>query len=483
VPDEEALGYFERWREAAPTDLRVHKGILAVLGRLSRFQDGEKHLDAVLRLFRDEGLDDRPLRQAWRDARLAVSRPDGTAETAPVDLPPRGGCRSICVMPFAEPQVGLGGSGTGGALAHDVITRLARLRTLFVIAQGTVFALHQRGVSAAEAARLLDVDYVVNGSVQEHGSTTVVAVELVETKTHRLLWSETFTRSASDTLLVLESIGTQIVSCVVAEVESLERGRAVLTPPNSLDAWGAYHRGLWHMYRYRKSDNSQAREFFERSLALDPSFARAHAGLAFTHFQDAFQNWDAREPNIVKAYEAAAQAVLADERDPTAHWALGRSLFLRCQWDEAETEFEHSVQLSPNFALGHYNLSFLRALVRDPVVAMADADLSRELSPYDPMLFGMLATRAMSLVRLGRFEEAAGWAVKAASRPNAFAHIHALAAYTLALAGSPARAGRYAAAARREAPRYAIGDFLLTFPFEPDGEALFRRGAHLVGMS
>jgi hypothetical protein len=89
----------------------------------------------------------------------------------------------------------------------------------------------------------------------------------------------------------------------------------------------------------------------------------------------------------------------------------------------------------------------------------------------------------MALVRLGQFEEASGWAVKAAARPNAFAHIHAIAAYTLALAGSLEQARTHAAAVHRAAPRYSIDEFLLTFPFEPQGESLFRKGAKLIGMS
>jgi hypothetical protein len=98
------------------------------------------------------------------------------------------------------------------------------------------------------------------------------------------------------------------------------------------------------------------------------------------------------------------------------------------------------------------------------------------------MLFGMLATRAMALVRLGQFEEAAGWAVKAATRPNAFPHIHAIAACSLALAGSLDQARSHAAAVYKTAPRYSLAEFLTTFPFDPEGEALFREGARRIGM-
>jgi TolB-like protein len=373
--------------------------------------------------------------------------------------------------------------GAADALATDVITRLAKLRSLFVIAQGTVFALHERGIGAEEAGRILNVDYVVGGSVRSQDGRIAVTVELAETRSARIVWAETYQRKASDAFLVLEEIGNKIVASIAAEIENLEKNRAILKPPNSLDAWESYHRGLWHMYRYIRTDNLQARHFFQQALKLDPTFSRAYAGLAFTHFQGAFQAWEERAPQIEKAYAAASQGLLSDERDPAAHWAMGRAMYLRQRWEECEASLMRSVDLSPNFALGHYNLSFLRSVVGSPTVAIADADLSRQLSPYDPMLFGMLATRAMSLVRLGKFEEASGWAIKAAARPNAFPHIHAIAAYTLALAGNLPQAQAHAAAVRRTAPRYSISEFLLTFPFEPQGEALFRKGAKLVGMA
>jgi tetratricopeptide (TPR) repeat protein len=237
------------------------------------------------------------------------------------------------------------------------------------------------------------------------------------------------------------------------------------------------------MHRYLKPDNDKARHFFQAALRLDPTFSRAYAGLSFTHFQDAFQRWEQREPAVERAYEAAAEGLLADERDPGVHWAMGRALWLRGRTDESVVALERSIDLSPNFALGHYNLSFVHSIVGDARAAIDYSDRSRNLSPFDPMLFGMLGTRAMALVRLGRLEEAADWAVKAAARPNAFAHIHAIAALSLALVGSLDQARACAAQVRRTAPRYSFAEFLATFPFDPEGEALFRKGAKRIGMA
>ena len=495
VPDDEALGYLERWLQLAPFDPHVHEVLLTTLARRSRIREGEEHLEATVRLFEAEGLDSAPIRESWRSARAQAADPPRAPATAVSPIPGvRGGPdsfaaltarrASIAVMPFDDgsPVPGSRG-GPADALAHDVITRLAQLRSLFVIAQGTVFALHERKVGPEEAGRMLNVDYVVSGSVGRSGKRLAVGVELAETRTARIVWTQRFDHTVDDAFLVLEEIGNGIVASIASEIETLERNRAILKPPSSLDAWEAHHCGLWHMYRFNHADNERARHFFEMAVRLDPTFSRAYAGLSFTHFQNVFQGWAEREPEIERAYEAAGRSLMADDRDPAGHWAMGRALWLRGRHDESVAELERSVDLSPNFALGYYTLGFVGSQAGDALAAIAAADHSRRLSPFDPLLFGMLGARAMALVRLGRFQEAAEWAVKAAGRPNAHAHILAIAAYSLALAGSLDEARVHAAALRRKVPGYGVEDFLNAFRFDDHGAALFRKGAKRLGMA
>lgn len=493
VPDDEAFGYLEQWRELAPFDPQVHARLLAALARRGRVREGEEHLAATARLFEAEGLDPAPIRRAWQAARAAAAgapsldaapAAPGAGRDAGEALAAMARRASIAVMPFADRSATPAGhGGPGEALAHDVITRLAKLRSMFVIAQGSVFALHERRIGAEEAGRMLNVEYVVSGAVRSQDGRLSVTVELAETRTARVVWAESFNRRLDDAFLVLEEIGTRIVAAVASEIEALERNRAVLRPPSSLDAWEAHHRGLWHMYRFTKPDNDEARRFFQMAVRLDPTFSRAYAGLSFTYFQDAFQGWVEREAEVDRAFDAAGQGLMADDRDPAAHWAMGRALWLRGRPEQSVAELERAIDLSPNFALAHYNLAFVHATAGDAAAAVASSDRSRELSPFDPMLFGMLGARAMALVRLGRFEEAAGWAVKAAARPNAFPHIRAIAAYSLALSGALDEAHGYAAAVRRALPQYGIADFLRAFRFDAQGEALFRDGAKRVGMA
>ena len=161
---------------------------------------------------------------------------------------------------------------------------------------------------------------------------------------------------------------------------------------------------------------------------------------------------------------------------------MGRALWLRGEQDGSLLELERAVDLSPNFALGHYALSFVHSQSGDPQAAIGSSDHSRHLSPFDPLLFGMLGARAMAHVRLGQFEEAAEWALKAAARPNAHAIILAIAAHCLALAGRLDEAQGFAAAIRKTLPNYSSDDFIGTFRFDPDAAALFRQGARRLGL-
>ena len=495
LPDDEAFGYLEQWLAVAPFDQRAHERFLAALARRGRIREGDAHLASAVRLFESDGLDCAPLRHAWRSAkaqatgapRLAlVPAPVAVARLADDEFSRHSPRRaSIAVMPFVDRSdaVSIRG-GPGDALAYDVITRLAKLRSLFVIAQGTTFALQERRVDPEDAGRLLGVDYVVSGSVRAGGNRLGVTVELAETQTRRVVWAETFSRCADDVFGVLEEIGDRIVAAVAGEIETIERNRAILRPPSSLDAWEAHHRGLWHMYRFNKGDNERASQFFRQAVDLDPTFSRAHAGLSFTHFQNVFQGWvDRREPEVDRAFETAGQSLMADDRDPAAHLSMGRALWLRGSHDASIVELERAIELSPNFAHGHYALAFVHAQDGDPEAAISASDYSRALSPCDPMLFAMLGARAMALVRLRRFDEAAQWAVKAAARPNAHPHILAIAAFALSLAGARDEASRHAAAIRKLSPQYGSADFLGAFRYDAQGAALFAKGAQAVGMA
>ena len=488
----ERFAVLERWLEFAPLDRRAHAMLFGAFAREGRAREGAEHLESAKRIFEAEGLDAAPLRAAWaaavkgeRSVATQTSVIIAPAPLANVATPTAPRRAAIAVMPLADLSLHTQDrlSGLADALVHDVITRLAKLRSVAVIAQGTMFALGERGVGPGTAGRMLDVDYVASGSLRRHKQRVTVMIELVETRTAHIVWTEDFDYALDDALLVLEEIGNRIVAAIASEIESAERKRALLKPPESLDAWEAYHRGLWHMYRFDAVDNDRAQHFFEMAVRLDPTFSRAHAGLSFTHFQNAFLHRIADRPReMERALAAASQGLIADERDPAAHWAMGRALWLYGRQDECLGALDRAVELSPNFALGHYTLAFVHCQSGDPRAAITSADHSRHLSPFDPLLFAMMASRAMALVRLGDVAEAATWAVSAAARPNAHVHVRAIAAHCLAAASRIDEANRLVTSIHKTHPSYGIQDFLTAFRFDPDSAALFKGYARRIGM-
>lgn len=485
------------WLEEAPLDVEANLRFLAELLQRHRFDEASRHVAATAEAFATEGLDFSPVAAAWTAMRGGRTRlaaevvdPYSASQTAAgqgmSDMQTPGFSRrvAVAVMPFTrlERDVAVQ-SRLGNALTHDVISRLARLRSLSVIARGSVFSLAGEGLGLGDIGQRLAVDYIATGYLERRADRIVVTMEVACATTSRILWTDCFEAETTAEVPVLDCVCDGIVSSIAAEIETAERNRAILKPADSLDAWECYHRGLWHMYNFTAEENARAAEFFRQSLRLDPTFSRSWAGLSFTHWQSAFQRWQDRDRETGKALEAAGRSLLADNQNPAAYWAMGRALWLSGDAAEATRALEQSVRLSPNFALGHYAVSFVHAQAGNPDAAISSSDYSRLLSPCDPLLFGMLGTRAMALVRLGRFEEAAEWGTKAAARPNAHVHILAIAAHCLALAGRVDEARAHAARVKLQSPGYDVAQFLDTFRFDSDTRSLYRSAARTIDLA
>jgi tetratricopeptide (TPR) repeat protein len=237
------------------------------------------------------------------------------------------------------------------------------------------------------------------------------------------------------------------------------------------------------MFRFTGAANEEAQAFFARAIALDPTFSCSYAGLSFTHFQNAFllkERERQREADL--AFDTAGRGLMADALDPAAHWAMGRALWLRGEDTAAVHALGEAVALSPNFAMGHYALAFVQSQSGDPKAAIAAADISRLLSPYDPMLFAMHAAKAFGLLRLGEREAAADLARQVTRQPNVHAHGRAIAALTIAAAGRFDEARAEIAIIHRERPGYDVTQFLHAFRLKSDLEGIYRDAARHIGV-
>lgn len=390
---------------------------------------------------------------------------------------------SIAVLPFeALPQGDRAGSlGTG--LAHDITTRLGRVRWLFVIARGS--ASRFRPNEAREIGATLAVRYVVQGSVLAHGTRARINVALIDTTRRKEIWADLFDRDLADFPAVPEEITDAVVGCIQAGIEQAEREHALVLPFAGLDAWSAYHRGGWHLDRHTPPDYDEAEACFRRAAELDPRSARALAGLSAVHRQRAFLHLTPdRDRAVAQALEFAQRSLALDGGDPLAHWAMGRALMLRCEVEAALEAFGTASALNPSFSMGQYSMGFGQAMVGRTLPSDAALAKARRLSPIDPMRFAMFAAHAFNAVGEGDYGRAAGFARIAAAQPNAHHHIVAIAGLCSALARRDSDAGRYAALLRELQPAYNAGDFFGAFPFQHGEQiAKWRKGFRLLGLA
>ena len=385
---------------------------------------------------------------------------------------------SIAVLPF-RPVGDAGPYATmADALPHELITELSRLRWLFVTARGSSFRLRSPHPDLREVGRLLGVRYGLSGTVEVTGHHLTVTTELVDMRSAEVIWAERYSGAVDDVHAVRAEIRSKILTALEIQIPLHEAARARLTVTENLDAWSAYHLGLQHMYRFNRRDNAAAAGLFGRAVALDPGFARAHAGLSFTHFQNAFMHQsDDIAGETALARSCAQRGLDLDPLDPFVNFTMGRSFWLEGDLERGLAWLERATALSPNYAQGIYARAWTETLAGRGLEGRGHVDLAMRLSPLDPLYYAMLGTRAFTHMAEGEEAEAARWAERAARSPGAHVLIAMIAAAAQWLAGNEAAARAWAANVRERDPVLTREDFFRAFPIKPE---LMRRKADVA---
>lgn len=373
---------------------------------------------------------------------------------------------SIVVLPFQTIDEAKSSKIVATGMVHDIITRVARSRALFVIARGTAFQFAAVDHDVGKIGEQLGVRYAVQGAVRLTDNRLTVSVGLAETSTRQELWSEQYVRKRDDFMCVQEEIVDQIVCCLESEVRRNEIQQSMLMPSSNLDAWSAYHLGIHHMYRFTQLDCERAEMMFRRSIEMEPGLPRPHAGLSFVHFARTFLNLDKdRDRGIERALDHAMESLAIDSTDPMGHWALSRAHLLRGELESARRELEVATELNPSYAIAHYSLGWVGLELGENELCRERIAFARRLSPYDPLKFAMLGVYALNLAMMGDTAGAVPLAVESTQQPNAHHQALAFAAVTHALDGQAERAGGYLARIRGIAPQYDLADFLAVYKF------------------
>jgi adenylate cyclase len=254
-----------------------------------------------------------------------------------------------------------------------------------VIARNSSFTYKGRAVDVKQIGRELGVRYVLEGSLRKSGNRIRVTGQLIEAESSNHVWAERYDRDLSDIFAVQDEITEAVTTAIAPAIADAERQRAIRRPPGSLDAWGAYQSGLWHLSRFTANDTELAQRFFQRAIALDPSFAGGHSGLAAAQLQAAntFMSRDLAE--VLKSAEGhARRAVALDAADAEAHTCLGRVLLHQGNYEGARVEVERALAISPNLASAHGMLGSTLIFSGHPKEGLVALERGIRLDPRDP---------------------------------------------------------------------------------------------------
>lgn len=330
-------------------------------------------------------------------------------------VPPR-----IAVLPFrnlsGDPEQEYFSDG----ITEDIITALAKNRWMSVIARNSVFSYKGRSADDRNVAKELDADYLVEGSVRKVGNRVRITAQLIDAISETHLWAEHYDGDLADIFALQDEVTGTIAGTIEPELGSVEQQRAYRKSPRNLNAWDYYHLGLYHLYRFSKEDNAEARRLFRHVIEFDPDFSSAYARLAYCIIVDmVYFDAEPEKEDLDEALEAAKKAVLLDDRDAVAHFALGRVYMARQQYDAAINQLETSVSLNPNLAQAHCGLGDALTYSERLDEALRHFDEAIRLSPRDPYRWGFMNFRSMAHLFRGEYDEAAKWARKALGVPIA----------------------------------------------------------------
>jgi adenylate cyclase len=189
----------------------------------------------------------------------------GTGEALPLPGKP-----SIAVLPFTNMSGDPEQEYFSDGIAEDIITALSRNRSLFVIARNSSFTYRGRSVDVKQVARELGVRYVVEGSVRRTSERVRISAQLIDAETGNHVWAERYDRRLVDVFDVQDEITAAVSRSIGPAISHAERQRAIRKRPETLDAWEAYQRALWHQAKGGVASIEQARHFLGRAIELDP---------------------------------------------------------------------------------------------------------------------------------------------------------------------------------------------------------------------
>ena len=285
-------------------------------------------------------------------------------------------------------------------LTDDLITDLGKIANLRVISRTSVMR-YKGGAKKLlpQIARELNVDAVVEGTVQRSGDRVRITAQLLEARTDRHLWAETYVRDFGEIIRLEEEAALAIAHEVSGRLSTAEEARLGSKRTVNPRAYDAYLHGR-HLWAERTAEAAVgARAYFEQALREDPGFALAYSGLADSYGV----SWYAKT-DLPRAERYARKAVALEPDLAEAHASLGITCVYQNIFAEGEKELKRAIELNPNYAMAHHWYSLELLTLGRLTEALAENDRARQLDPYSlPINY----LRGVMLIGLHEYDRAA----------------------------------------------------------------------------
>lgn len=466
------------WPNVFVTDASLSTAISQVRKALGDTGEKQTHIKTIrgrgFRFVTDIRGDDLPV-----TAREELRAPDGQdTKVLPSNRP------IIAVFRFDERGPGSTHSAIAEAIPAELIATLSRLRWIKVIARGSSFKLPPDQREPEQVRRTLRAEYMLSGTIERLGQQFSISVELTDTRSAEVVWAETFTCRIDDVFATRERIARQVVSAMELRVPLHEANLLSHTPSEDLTAWGHYHLGVRHMQTYSRKNNAIAERHFAQAIMLDPDFARAHAALSYTEFQNHFQMYGQdTDLHRRQALAHAEAAIDLDPLDPFCNLNIGRAKWLFDEVEQGLGWMERALQSNPNYAFGFYNSAMLRSVLCDGETAEAQVKEALDLSPLDPHLQSMLGIRTLAALLRGEDDDAVAYAEQTLRAPNPHLYVYMIVAIIFLQAGQMAKAKACLEKIRARNSAFSSKEFLSHYNLrDPEQKAVLVRAVEQLGI-
>jgi TolB-like protein/Flp pilus assembly protein TadD len=316
---------------------------------------------------------------------------------------------SIAVLPLAnlsgDPQQEYFADG----MTEELISDLAKISALRVTSRTSVMRYKSSSKSLPDIARELGVDAVVEGSVTRAGSQVKITAQLIDAVNDRHLWADSFQRELKDVLALQGEVARAIAREIGVRLTPQERSRLADKKAVNPEAYEAYLKGQYHLFRRTAPDALKSLEYFQEAVQKQPDYALAYAAIAGAYETAAGSAQGALSPR--EAFPSAkAAAMRAVELDPTlgepyASLAWSSFVFDR-DWKTAESQFQRSLQLNTNYPIAHENYAMFLARMSRFDEAIREMKRAQAL---DPVSLGVNSMMGITLSLARRDDEAIPW--------------------------------------------------------------------------